>query len=427
MAALAVLTEGRKRIAGGNALAREISQVSATEGARTGESPECDLFLGARMAEPESGPLLETPLYATHVALGARMVPFAGYAMPVQYPTGIIAEHLHTRGAAGLFDVSHMGQAFLAAADHDTVAAALETLVPADIAGLGNGRQRYTQLLDGTGGILDDLMVSRSHDPRDDGTLMLIVNASRKADDFALLREALAGRAELRVAADRALLALQGPQAAAVMAEHCPEAGDLPFMGAGSARFDGNDVHVSRSGYTGEDGFEISVAAGRAKAVWDALAADARVKPVGLGARDSLRLEAGLCLYGHDIDTSTSPVEAGLAWSIQKRRREGGGFPGAERIRRELAQGPARRRVGILPEGRAPVREGAAIKAADGRVVGAVTSGGFGPSVGAPVAMGYVESGLAGSGTALRVELRGRDVPAVVARMPFAPHRFHRG
>jgi aminomethyltransferase len=379
------------------------------------------------MAEPVPEALRETPLHAKHRALGARMVPFAGYDMPVQYPTGIIAEHLHTRSAAGLFDVSHMGQAHLVAEDHRSVAAALETLVPADIVNLAAGRQRYTQLLDGGGGILDDLMVARSPDPADGGRLFLVVNAGRKEADFALIETALSGQAELALAEDRALLALQGPRAADVMARHCPAAVALPFMAAAAAVLGGLEVHVSRSGYTGEDGFEISVRAADAAVLWDLLAGDERVKPVGLGARDSLRLEAGLCLHGHDIDETTSPIEAGLAWSIQKRRRETGGFPGEERIRRELREGPSRLRVGLLPDGRAPVREGAAIKTEAGETVGTVTSGGFGPTVGSPVAMGYVERPLAEAGTRVLVELRGRDVPTRIAAMPFTPHRFHRG
>jgi aminomethyltransferase len=355
------------------------------------------------------------------------MVPFAGYDMPVQYPSGILAEHAQTRRSAGLFDVSHMGQAVLRADSHEAVAAALETLVPADIRSLAPGRQRYTQFLNAEGGILDDLMVTRPEDPGEDGRLILVVNAARKDADFAHLRERLAGRAELSVAADRALLALQGPEASAVLAAHSPAAAALPFMGAGRTTFGGIDVLVSRSGYTGEDGFEISVPNEHAAELWSRLLDDPRVGPVGLGARDSLRLEAGLCLYGHDIDETTTPIEAGLAWSIQKRRRSEGGFPGAERIQRELAEGPRRRRVGLLPEGRAPVREGAAIKAADGRPVGRVTSGGFGPTAGRPVAMGLVEASHAAPGTTLLFDLRGKDVGGAVAALPFVPHRYHRG
>jgi aminomethyltransferase len=378
------------------------------------------------MADDTTGPLETTPLHAAHRALGARMVPFAGYDMPVHYPAGILTEHLHTRASAGLFDVSHMGQAYLTADSHEAVAAALETLVPADIQGLGRGRQRYTQLLNEGGGILDDLMVARSPDPADDGRLFLVVNASRKADDFALIADRLKGKARLERLPERGLLALQGPEAAAVLARHAPDASDLPFMGASPSRFDGVAIHLSRSGYTGEDGFEISMPSDKAVALWETLLADPRVKPIGLGARDSLRLEAGLCLYGHDIDETTSPIEADLAWSIQKRRRTGGGFPGSGRVERELAAGPSRRRVGLKPEGRAPVREGAAIKSESGKVIGTVTSGGFGPSVGAPVAMGYVETAAASPGTRVTLDLRGRDVPASVASLPFTPHRYHR-
>ena len=379
------------------------------------------------MAEQTTGPILKTPLHAEHVALGARMVPFAGYDMPVQYPSGIIAEHNHTRSAAGLFDVSHMGQAFLAADDHLSVAGALESLIPADIINLGRGRQRYSQLLNEDGGVIDDLMVVRSPDPEDDGVLGLVVNASRKAIDFALIEQRLAGRARLTVDADRALLALQGPQAAAVMADLCHEAAGLPFMGAGTGLVAGIEAGYTRSGYTGEDGYEISVKHDHAVALWRRLLADPRVKPIGLGARDSLRLEGGLCLYGHELDETTSPVEANLTWSIQKRRRLEGGFPGAERLQREWAQGPARIRIGLIPEGRAPVREGAAIRDGSGKTVGIVTSGGFGPTIGGPIAMGYVPPALSAPGTPLFLDLRGKDVPAKVEALPFTPSRFHRG
>lgn len=384
------------------------------------------------MADPASSPehapvaLRTTPLDAHHCALGARMVPFAGYEMPVQYPSGILAEHGWTRTAAGLFDVSHMGQCFLVGPDHETTARALERLVPADILGLARGAQRYTQFLNTEGGILDDLMVIRSPDPADDGSLFLVVNAACKEADFALLQANLPAGGRFVGAPDRALLALQGPAAAAVMAEHCPQATALSFMGATSARFDGIDIAVSRSGYTGEDGFEISVKADQVATLWETLLADERVKPIGLGARDSLRLEAGLCLYGHDLDTTTSPVEGAIAWSIQKRRRLDGGFPGAERIQRELRDGPSRLRVGLKPEGRAPVREGASIKTPDGTQVGIVTSGGFGPTVGGPIAMGYVARGHAAIGTHLLLDLRGRDIPATVTALPFTPHRYHR-
>jgi aminomethyltransferase len=380
------------------------------------------------MAEPVAAdqPLLRTPLHREHERLGARMVPFAGYAMPVQYPTGVLAEHNWTREHAGLFDVSHMGQAFLIGPDHATAARALETLVPADILNLKPGQQRYSQFLDPAGGILDDLMIARSADPGEDGRLMLIVNASTKQADAAHLEAHLPAGVRLERADDRALLALQGPAAGAVLARLAPPSEALGFMTARAMPVAGIDAHVSRSGYTGEDGFEISVGADQAVRLWQALLADPEVRPIGLGARDSLRLEAGLCLYGHDIDTTTSPVEAGLVWSIQKRRREEGGFPGEGRIRREIAEGPARVRVGLRPEGRAPAREGARIALPDGREVGVVTSGGFGPSVNAPIAMGYVARDVSKPGTALHLVVRGKPIAARVVSMPFVPHRYKR-
>jgi aminomethyltransferase len=372
-------------------------------------------------------PLAHTPLHALHVARGARMVPFAGYEMPVQYADGIIAEHTHTREAAGLFDVSHMGQAFVVGLDHASAARALEELVPADIVNLAPGRQRYTQLTNPDGGILDDLMVTRSAELDEDGVLMLVVNAAGKEADFAHIAAALPANVRLIRADHRALIALQGPKAAAVLERHCAGAAAMPFMSARSASFDGIDCHVSRSGYTGEDGYEISVKANRVRAIAERLLGHAEVKPIGLGARDSLRLEAGLCLYGHDIDTTTSPVEAALAWSIQKRRREEGGFPGAERVLAELRDGPRRLRVGLRPEGRIPAREGAEIKSSDGTSIGTVTSGGFGPSLGGPIAMGYVERDFAAPGTPVALVVRGKDIPANVAALPFVPHRYHRG
>jgi len=384
---------------------------------------------GAKPAGDSPAPtpaLKATPLHGAHLALGARMVPFAGYEMPVQYPTGILTEHLQTRSSAGLFDVSHMGQAFLTGPDHETTARALEVLVPADIVSLAPGRQRYTQLLNEEGGILDDLMVTRSAEEGEDGVLMLIVNASCKEQDFAHIEGRLPAQVRLLRARHRALVALQGPKAAEVLTRHCQGADKMPFMAARQTSFDGLTCHVSRSGYTGEDGYEISIKAAHAVAIWSALLRDAAVKPIGLGARDSLRLEAGLCLYGHDMDTSTSPIEASLAWSIQKRRREEGGFPGAERVRRELAEGPARKRVGILPEGKAPAREGTEMHAKDGRKIGVVTSGGYGPSLGGPLAMGYVEAGLAALGTELDLMVRGKALPAKIAPMPFVPHRYYR-
>lgn len=379
------------------------------------------------VTEPSASdaPLHSTPLLDAHRALGARMVPFAGYLMPVQYADGILAEHVWTRTHAGLFDVSHMGQAIVAGPDHATTAAALERLVPGDIAGLAPGRIRYTQLLTAEGGIVDDLMVTRPADAAEDGRLFLVVNASRKEGDFALISEGLPAGITLTPLPEKALLALQGPEAAAVMRRLSPTADDLAFMAGGPATVAGFDCHVSRSGYTGEDGFEISVANGDAVALWQALLADPAVKPIGLGARDSLRLEAGLCLYGHDIDETTSPVEAALVWSIGKRRREEGGFPGDARIRRELTEGPSRKRVGLKPEGRAPAREGAEIHA-DGRQVGHVTSGGFGPTVGGPVAMGYVETAFAAPGTELSLIVRGKPLPARVVTLPFVPARYKR-
>jgi aminomethyltransferase len=380
------------------------------------------------MAEPAAAEsLLETPLHGEHAAAGARLVPFAGYAMPVQYATGILAEHLWTREHAGLFDVSHMGQAALIGPDHATTARALEALVPADILNLKPGRQRYTQLLDENGGIRDDLMVTRPANPLQDGELILVVNASMKEADYAHMAARLPAGVELRRFDDRALLALQGPQAEAVLGGQAPDVASLAFMQAAETMIGGIPAHVSRSGYTGEDGFEISVPASRAAELWRLLMTDEQARPIGLGARDSLRLEAGLCLYGHDIDTTTSPVEAGLTWSIQKRRREEGGFPGAARIQRELRDGPARLRVGLKPEGRAPAREGTVVATPDGREVGKVTSGGFGPSVNGPVAMGYVAREFATPGTELHLVVRGKPLPAQVVPMPFAPHRYKRG
>jgi aminomethyltransferase len=377
-------------------------------------------------APASDAPLKRTPLHAQHVALGAKMVPFAGYEMPVQYPLGILKEHLHTRSAAGLFDVSHMGQAFLVGPDHATTAAAIEALVPADVKGLAPGQQRYSQLLKDDGGIIDDLMVTRPAGSGSDGRLFLVVNASRKDVDYAHIAGRLPAGVTLEPLLERALLAVQGPAAVKSMAGHWPGAAQLGFMSAVSARVGGFDCHVSRSGYTGEDGFEISVAAGDAPKLWDLLLRSDELKPIGLGARDSLRLEAGLCLYGHDIDETTSPIEAGLAWSIQKRRRVEGGFPGARRIQDELAHGPKRKRVGIKPDGKAPAREGTEVLALLGDKLGIITSGGFGPSVNGPVAMGYVAADYAESGTPVNLMVRGKAQSASIAPMPFVPHRYAR-
>jgi len=363
-------------------------------------------------------PLRQTPLHALHRSLGARIVPFAGYAMPLHYPTGILAEHRHTRAAAGLFDVSHMGQLRLAGADP---AAALEALVPGDITGLAPQRQRYTMLLDAQGGILDDLMVTR----RADG-LHLVVNAARQDADLEDIGARLGPEAAVERLDDRALLALQGPDAAAVLSRLAPGLARLPFMAAAEATLAGASCLVTRSGYTGEDGFEISLPAAGAEALAETLLAAPEVKPIGLGARDSLRLEAGLCLWGHDIDATTTPIEAELGWTIGQRRRREGGFPGAAIILRQLAEGPARRRVGIRPDGPAPAREGAPIVDADGREIGRVTSGGFGPSIGAPIAMGYVETAHAGVGAPLALIVRGAPRAARVAALPFVPHRYFR-
>lgn len=367
-----------------------------------------------------------TPLYALHVELGAKMVPFAGYEMPVQYPLGVLKEHLHTRSKAGLFDVSHMGQAILTGPDHASTAAALEALVPGEIAKLAPGRQRYTMLLNRTGGIRDDLMVTRPVAAEDDGRLMLVVNAACKDEDYAHLEARLPGEVNLTQLEGRALLALQGPSAAAVLSKWCPPAGEMAFMSAAPQQIDGIDCHVSRSGYTGEDGYEISVANDEVEQLARLLLSHDDVEAIGLGARDSLRLEAGLCLYGHDIDGTTSPVEADLVWSMSKRRREEGGFPGEERILQELRDGPSRLRVGIVPEGKAPAREGTEIVDADGNAIGNVTSGGFGPSAEGPIAMGYVTSDHAKPGTEIGLVVRGTARPARVVETPFVPHRYYR-
>jgi aminomethyltransferase len=379
---------------------------------------------------PQDAPALRTtPLDSWHRRHGARMVPFAGYDMPVQYDLqgdlaarcrgGVLAEHLHTRTHAGLFDVSHMGQATLSGPD---VATALETLVPGDIAGLKPGRQRYTLLTNPAGGVIDDLMVARL----DENRLFLVVNASRKDIDFAHLEANLSGTITLTKLEDRALLALQGPEAAAVMARLSPEAAALPFMGVIATRLAGIDCLISRSGYTGEDGFEISVPAAQAESLADTLIGHQEVAPIGLGARDSLRLEAGLCLYGNDIDELTSPIEAGLTWVIGKRRKTDWAFPGGTVMRDQLDHGAPRHRVGIRPDGRAPARAQTLIVAEDGSEAGIITSGGFGPSVNGPVAMGYVRKDLAADGTKLNLIVRGKPVPATVVPLPFTPHRYIR-
>lgn len=364
------------------------------------------------------GELRRTPLFDLHRELGAKMVPFAGWEMPVQYRAGILAEHLHCRAAAALFDVSHMGQVRVEGPD---AAATLERLVPADVASLAPGRARYTQFTNDTGGILDDLIVSNAGDH-----LFLVVNAGRREADLAHLRAGLEPALRVTELADRALVAIQGPAAAAALGRLAPAATELVFMATAEMEVAGTPCRVSRLGYTGEDGYEISVPADSAVELARALLAQPEVEPAGLGARDSLRLEAGLPLHGHDIDETTTPVEAGLGWSIPKRRRAEGGFPGAEVIQRQFRDGPARRLVGLKPEGRAPAREGTEIQDAAGRAVGRVTSGGFGPSVGGPVALGYVEAALAEPGTELQLLVRGRPLPAKIAALPFVPRRYHR-
>jgi aminomethyltransferase len=363
--------------------------------------------------------LRRTPLHGLHVSLGGKMVPFAGYEMSVQYPAGILKEHLHTRAKAGLFDVSHMGQAFLSGGDP---AKALERLTPADLIGLREGTQRYCLLLNDAGGIKDDFMTTRL---AGEAALYLVVNAGTKESDFAYIAERLSAVAQLSPQPDRALLALQGPLAAAVLERHSQGIGKLAFMRAARVTVADAPAIVSRTGYTGEDGFEISLESRDAERVARTLLLEKEVLPIGLGARDSLRLEAGLCLYGHDIDETTDPVEANLIWAIGKRRKMDRDFPAAEKIMGALFDGAPRRRVGIRPDGRAPAREGTEI-VADGKAIGRVTSGGFGPSLNAPIAMGYVDPAYSANGTKLELMVRGSALPAVVAPMPFVPHRYRR-
>jgi aminomethyltransferase len=384
-----------------------------------------DAFRDRREGERTLSDLLRLGLHDLHVQLGGKMVPFAGYEMPVQYPAGVMKEHLHTRSAAGFFDVSHMGQVILRpTSDMAALCAGFEALMPVDVAGLAPGRQRYGLFTNDAGGILDDLMFANRSDH-----LFVVVNAACKAADIAHMQAHLADVAEVIPVTDRALFALQGPGAEAALAALLPGVAAMRFMDVAILPWHGGEVWVSRSGYTGEDGFELSVADGQALAFAQALLAQPGVLPIGLGARDSLRLEAGLCLYGHDIDTTTSPVEAGLSWAIQKVRRTGGaragGFPGADRILRELAEGPARLRVGLRPETRAPMREGTELFAGP-TAQGIVTSGGFGPSVEGPVAMGYVPAALATLGTALEGEVRGKRLPVTVVALPFIPNTFKR-
>lgn len=371
---------------------------------------------------PQTTPALKrTPLWSLHRELGAKMVEFAGYDMPVQYEgLGVLKEHVHTRTGAGLFDVSHMGQAIMTAAGDP--AAALEKIVPGSICGLGPDKIRYTLLLNDNGGIIDDLMVTRW----DDRTLFLVVNAGCKEKDYAYIQKKIGSEIKLKRLDDRALLALQGPKAEAVLSRLLPIASAMTFMTCARVVYEGHELYISRSGYTGEDGYEISVPGDFAEAFARLLLAFDEVKPVGLGARDSLRLEAGLCLYGHDLDENTTPIEANLKWVIQKARREKRDFPAAEKILAQLENGPARLRVGIRPEGKAPVREGAELLSAEGQKIGIVTSGGFGPSIDGPVAMGYVESAYAHDGTKLQVMLRGQARPCEVAALPFYKPNYKR-
>ncbi|RYX93880.1 MAG: glycine cleavage system aminomethyltransferase GcvT [Comamonadaceae bacterium] len=368
--------------------------------------------------------LLKTPLYGLHVELGARMVPFAGYSMPVQYPTGLVAEHNHTRNAAGLFDVSHMGQLRLAGPD---AAAAFESLIPVDVVDLPVGKQRYGLLLNDEGGIIDDLMFfNRGED------IFVIVNGACKAVDIAHIQQKIGTRCQVIPMPEMALLALQGPHAATVMQRLCPGIEKLVFMTGGRFDIAGCDCFVTRSGYTGEDGFEISVHGSQADKLARTLLAQAEVKPIGLGARNSLRLEAGLCLYGNDIDTTTTPVEAALTWAIQKVRRTGGaregGFPGADRILAQLqGEGLGRKRVGLIALERIPVREHTELQDLAGNKIGEVTSGLLGPTIGKAVAMGYVSAEFASLGTKVNAMVRGKPVPMEVSSMPFVPAHYYRG
>ena len=376
-----------------------------------------------------------TSLYGLHLSLGAKMVEFAGYEMPVQYPDGVLKEHLHTRAKAGLFDVSHMGQAFLSTtrtaqgsdAAHADISDAIETLLPGEIRKLKKGGMRYSVLLNAEGGVMDDLMVTRPPHDADQGSLFLVVNAACKDADFAHIGKSLAGRASLKIAADRSLLALQGPRAASVLNAIVPGCASQTFMTMAPYDWNGVPLIVSRCGYTGEDGFEVSVPDAKAEELARAMLAHPDVAPIGLGARDSLRLEAGLCLYGHDMDTTTSPVEGNIAFALGKRRREEANFPGAKRILAELANGPRRLRVGLKPEGRAPAREGTDIVDENGAKIGVVTSGGFGPTLNGPVAMGYVDFSHSKTGTAVQLMVRGKPLPASVVDMPVVPHTYYRG
>ena len=366
--------------------------------------------------------LEQTPLHALHLELGARMVPFAGYEMPVQYKAGLIKEHQHTREKAGLFDVSHMGQVRL---HGDNAASAIEKLVPVDIIGLAEGCQRYALFTNENGGIMDDLMITNAGDH-----LFVVVNAACKEQDIAHMQENLGSGVEIEVL-DHALLALQGPAAAEVLARLAPDCSGMIFMTAAALEIDGVECFVSRSGYSGEDGYELSIPNDAADRIARLLLDQPEVEAIGLGARDSLRLEAGLCLYGHDLDNETTPVEASLLWALSKSRRADGerpgGYPGADIILRQQAEGVSRKRIGLLGQSRVPVREGAELVDANGRVIGRVTSGSFGPTVGAPIAMGYVETNLAAVDSEVFAVVRGKPLAMTVVKMPFVPQRYYRG
>ncbi|MBV1901419.1 MAG: glycine cleavage system aminomethyltransferase GcvT [Kordiimonadaceae bacterium] len=370
------------------------------------------------------GTLLKTPLYDLHVSAGGKMVPFAGYSMPVQYPLGIMKEHLHCREKAGLFDVSHMGQCYIRSVNAGDPAKALEKLMPGALAVLKPGKMRLTLLLNDEGGIEDDLMVTRTFDAKE--TLYVVVNAACKDKDYSIIEDKLGSQVVIERLDEHALLALQGPQAESILAEFAPEVADLSFMESTMVTLEGTICRVSRCGYTGEDGYEISVPQEEASAFAERLLRHDDVEWIGLGARDSLRLEAGLCLSGHDFNADTSPVEANLNFVLGKKRREAGDFPGGARILAELANGAAKKLVGILPGGRAPAREGAEIADMDGNIMGIVTSGGFGPTMGAPVAMGYVPADFAADGTDIQLIVRGKPLPAKVAKTPFVAQRYKR-
>nr|WP_320143275.1 glycine cleavage system aminomethyltransferase GcvT [uncultured Cohaesibacter sp.] len=368
----------------------------------------------------------KTPLFDLHEELGGSLVDFAGYALPVRYPAGIMAEHIHCRESAALFDVSHMGQALLEGPDHETTAKALEALTPSAFSKLAPGRMRYSVFLNETSGIIDDFIVTRPGDPALDGILMLVVNGACKEKDYAFLEANLPDGISLKRLDDKALLALQGPKAVDVLKRHAQKADALTFMSQTPDEINGVPVGISRCGYTGEDGFEISCAAGEAEAIARLLLDEPEVNPAGLGARDSLRLESGLCLYGHDLDDSIDPAEADLGWAIQKSRRQDKAFPGSERILKGLEDGPTRIRVGLRILGKAPAREGAEIQDADGNAIGIVTSGGFAPTLQAPIAMGYVPPAFAEPGTKVILAVRKRALEAEVAPMPFVPQRYVR-